>query len=117
MVIAMICGGGLAPGSAARPCRPPAVDATRSRRLSGNDALGVDLSVSEPVARLDVVGHVVALGHHQYPDDGLVVDPTGDLGASAVGLPGPDQTFAIPDGPGLGGDPIPEMVDRFRLDG
>ncbi|MEM7058928.1 MAG: mandelate racemase/muconate lactonizing enzyme family protein [Pseudomonadota bacterium] len=33
-----------------------------------------------------------------------------------VGLPGEDQNFAIPDGPGLGGDPIQEVIDRFRLD-
>lgn len=33
-----------------------------------------------------------------------------------IGLPGPDQTFAIPDGPGLGAEPIAEVVERFRLD-
>ena len=32
-----------------------------------------------------------------------------------VGLPGAGQSFAIPDGPGLGADPIPEVIERFRL--
>ena len=32
-----------------------------------------------------------------------------------VGLPGPDQRFVIPNGPGLGADPIAEVIDRFRL--
>ncbi len=32
-----------------------------------------------------------------------------------VGLPGADQCFAIPAGPGLGADPEPDVVERFRL--
>ncbi|MEM7188040.1 MAG: mandelate racemase/muconate lactonizing enzyme family protein [Pseudomonadota bacterium] len=33
-----------------------------------------------------------------------------------VGLPDKDQNFAIPTGPGLGADPIPEVIEKFRLD-
>lgn len=34
----------------------------------------------------------------------------------AIGLPRPDGTIAIPDGPGLGADPDPEVLRRYRLD-
>ena len=33
-----------------------------------------------------------------------------------VGTPDKDQNFAIPVGPGLSGNPIPEIIERFRLD-
>lgn len=33
-----------------------------------------------------------------------------------VGLPRPDGTIAIPDGPGLGADPDPDILRRYRLD-
>ncbi|MEL7468687.1 MAG: mandelate racemase/muconate lactonizing enzyme family protein [Pseudomonadota bacterium] len=32
------------------------------------------------------------------------------------GMPEPDRTYRIPEGPGLGADPIPEIVQRFRMD-
>ncbi|MBV6304353.1 mandelate racemase/muconate lactonizing enzyme family protein [Candidimonas humi] len=32
-----------------------------------------------------------------------------------IGLPGPDGAIPIPDGPGLGCDPDPDIVERYRL--
>lgn len=34
----------------------------------------------------------------------------------SIGLPGPDGQIAIPDGPGLGADPEPDVLERLRTD-